>query len=183
MKHVGVHNDRKVTVMFRQVPNEPNNCLVVYTESLPEDTMKAVNECLETTDAQNSNSFADAAMRFKTVTGEGLLNTIHVGNLMKKVPTSEVFLTPNDATKVSLAEVNTAIGDAPATAPAQTTSAPANTPGALSDEQIAASLRTQAATMQKEADRLLKEADELHPLPKRGRGRPPKAETTETASV
>ena len=50
--------------------------------------------------------------------------------------------------------------------------------GALSDEQIV-HLRSQAATMQKEAERLLKEADELHPLPNRGRGRPPKVETTE----
>lgn len=183
MKHVGVHNDRKVAVMFRQVPNEPDKCLIVYTESLPEDTMKAVNECLATADAQNSVVFADAAYRFKTVTGEGLLNTIHIGNLMNKVPTSEVFLTPNEATRVALSEVNAAMGDMTATSTPTAAPAPSGTPGALSDEQIATSLRKQAATMQKEADRLLAEAEELHPLPKRGRGRPPKMETAEASSV
>lgn len=175
MKHVGIHGDRKVAVMFRQVPNDTENCLVVYTEALPEDTRQAVISCVESANGQNSASLADAAANHKTVQGESLLNTLHVGNFMNKVSTSEIMLTPNEATKVSLAEVNKAMGDvqpvAPSTAPAQ--------PGALSDDQIAASLRSQAATMQKEAERLLKEADELHPLPKRGRGRPPKVETTE----
>ena len=177
MKHIGIHNNRKVAVMFRQVPNEPEHCLVVYTEALPEDTRMAVNNCVESANGQNSASLADAAANHKTVNGEGLLNTLHVGNFMNKVPASEVFLTPNEATRVSLAEVNKAMGDmqpAPTTAPAQS-----STPGALSDEQIASNLRNQAATMQKEADRLNAEADELHPLPKRGRGRPPKVETTE----
>lgn len=175
MKHVGIHGDRKVAVMFRQVPNETEHCLVVYTEALPEDTKQAVISCVESANGQNSASLADAAANHKTVQGESLLNILHVGNFMNKVPASEIMLTPNQATKVSLAEVNKAMGDvqpvAPSTAPAK--------PGALSDEQIAASLRSQAATMQKEAERLLTEADELHPLPKRGRGRPPKVETTE----
>ena len=175
MKHVGIHDDRKVAVMFRQVPNETENCLVVYTEALPEDTRQAVISCVESANGQNSTSLADAAANHKTVQGESLLNTLHVGNFMNKVPASEIMLTPNEATKVSLAEVNKAMGDVQPVAPS---SAPTQ-PGALSDDQIAASLRTQAATMQKEAERLLKEADELHPLPKRGRGRPPKVETTE----
>ena len=178
MKHVGIHGDRKVAVMFRQVPNETENCLVVYTEALPEDTRQAVISCVESANGQNSISLADAAANHKTVQGESLLNTLHVGNFMNKVSTSEIMLTPNEATKVSLAEVNKAMGDVPAVPTNAPSTAPAQ-PGALSDEQIAASLRSQAATMQKEAERLLKEADELHPLPKRGRGRPPKVETTE----
>jgi len=173
MKHIGIHNDRAVTVMFRTVPGEPENCLIVYTDSLPEDTKKTTIEILQSPDGQAVTDFSDAANRAKTVNGENLLNVIHMTGLMKKVPTSEVMLTPNAATKVSLAEINKIISDQePAPTP------PASKPGstAMTDEQLASSLRNQATTLQKEVERLHKEADELHPLPKRGRGRPPKME-------
>jgi hypothetical protein len=181
MKHIGLHGDRKVAVMFRQVPGEPQNCLVAYIDSLPEVPRKAINECLGTADAESVDTLADAASRFKTETGEGLLNTIHVGNLLVKVPTTEIHLTPNGRTKVPLNQVNLAIGEIPQ--PAVTVGASPTAPSstaALSDEQIATSLRNQASTMKKEADRLIKEADELHPLQKRGRGRPAKVETTDS---
>ena len=175
MKHIGIHNDRAVTVMFRQVQGEPENCLIVYTDSLPEDTKKTTIEILQSADGQAATDFSEAANRAKTINGENLLNTIHISGAMKKVPTSEIMLTPNAATKVSLAEVNKIVNEqAPATTTAPATAS--SSPGAMTDEQLAASLRSQANTLQKEVERLHKEADELHPLPKRGRGRPPKME-------
>ncbi len=177
MKHIGIHNDRAVTVVFRQVPNEPDNCLVVYTDSLPEDTKKTTIEILQSADGQAATDFSEAANRAKTVNGENLLNVMHVAGSLKKVPTSEVMLTPNAATKIPLSEVNKLIVDAPATATTP------SKPGAMTDEQLAASLRNQANTLQKEVTRLHKEADELHPLPKRGRGRPAKPETSDAEIV
>jgi len=181
MKHIGIHNDRAVTVVFRQVPNEPDNCLVVYTDSLPEDTKKTTIEILQSADGQAATDFSEAANRAKTINGENLLNVMHVAGSLKKVPTSEVMLTPNAATKIPLSEVNKLIVDAPATT--TTPSTPAGSPGAMTDEQLAASLRNQANTLQKEVTRLHKEADELHPLPKRGRGRPAKSETSDAEIV
>lgn len=190
MKHIGIHKDRKVAVIFRTVPGEKDNCLISYIDSLPEIPRKALNECLNSTDGQNAPAFSDAVYRFKTETGDGLLNTLNVGNMIVKVPTVEVFLTPNDKSRVQLSELNAVVGNDEPTSespsrrdvriPASQVqpNMPAGTPGALSDEQIADSLRTQAATMQKEAQRLLKEAEELHPAPKRGRGRPAKAPST-----
>ena len=35
IKHVGKHSDRKVAIIFREVPGEEHMCLVVYTETLP----------------------------------------------------------------------------------------------------------------------------------------------------
>lgn len=188
MKHIGIHKDRKVAVIYRTVPGEKENCLISYIDSLPEIPRKALNECLNSTDGQNAPAFSDAVYRFKTTTGDGLLNTLNVGNMMVKVPTAEVFLTPNNKSRVQLSELNAVVGDdvpqseSPSKRdvrmPADTQTPPTGTPGALSDEQIADSLRSQAATMQKEANRLLKEAEELHPAPKRGRGRPAKTPST-----
>jgi hypothetical protein len=192
MKHIGIHKDRKVAVIFRTVPGEKDNCLITYIDSLPEIPRNAINECLKSPDGQNAPAFSDAVYRFKTVIGDGLLNTLNVGNLMVKVPTVEVFLTPNDKSRVQLSELNAVVGtDEPQTPnptnrdvrmPEMSVNNPSVPPSAggstpLSDDQIADSLRTQAATMQKEATRLLKEAEELKPLPKRGRGRPTKAPT------
>ena len=115
MKHIGIHNDRAVTVMFRQVPGEPENCLIVYTDSLPEDTKKTTIEILQSADGQAATDFSEAANRAKTINGENLLNVMHVAGSLKKVPTSEVMLTPNAATKIPLSEVNKLIVDAPAT--------------------------------------------------------------------
>ena len=70
--------------MFRQVPNDTENCLVVYTEALSEDTQQAVISCVEL-----------LMVRTVLVTprgGESKLFkanhylTHHVGNFMNKVP-------------------------------------------------------------------------------------------------
>ena len=34
-KHVGKHNDRKVVILFREVPDEGHMCLVIYSDLLP----------------------------------------------------------------------------------------------------------------------------------------------------
>ena len=36
MKHVGKFGNKPCVVVFRQVPNEPNNCLIVESGSLPD---------------------------------------------------------------------------------------------------------------------------------------------------
>ena len=35
LKHIGRHGDRKVAILFREVPNEEHMCLVIYPDTLP----------------------------------------------------------------------------------------------------------------------------------------------------
>ena len=46
VKHVGKHNDKKVVILFREVPGEEHMCLVAYSDLLPrllhDDLMRAV---------------------------------------------------------------------------------------------------------------------------------------------
>jgi len=35
IKHVGKHNQRKVAIVYKTVPNEDHMALVVYTDNLP----------------------------------------------------------------------------------------------------------------------------------------------------
>ena len=46
MRHVGKHGDRKVAVVFREVPGEPHMALVVYTEILNRNIHDPVNRVL-----------------------------------------------------------------------------------------------------------------------------------------
>ena len=36
MKHVGKYGEKPCVVVFREIPNEPENCLVVMSDSLDE---------------------------------------------------------------------------------------------------------------------------------------------------
>ena len=183
MKHIGVQNGRKVAVLFRRVPAEPNNALVVYYEDLPSTIKANFDECLKSDDGQKALSLSDAAQRYSLGNGEKLLNALHVGNFIEKVEASSVTLTPNDQSSLSLSELNNILdgaGGAKATEPVTVDpTAPAVPAGAndvLSDADLAADLRLQASQLQAEAARLLQEADELAPAPKK-RGRKPKAQT------
>jgi len=35
IKHIGKHSDRKVAIIFREVPNEEHMALVIYPDTLP----------------------------------------------------------------------------------------------------------------------------------------------------
>ena len=35
IKHVGKHNDKKIAIVYREVPSEAHMALVVYTDTLP----------------------------------------------------------------------------------------------------------------------------------------------------
>ena len=46
MKHVGKHGDRKVCILFRQVPGEDHMSLVVYPETLQAHWQDSVQKVL-----------------------------------------------------------------------------------------------------------------------------------------
>ena len=35
LKHIGKHGDRKVAIIFREIPDETHMALVLYTETMP----------------------------------------------------------------------------------------------------------------------------------------------------
>lgn len=192
MKHIGISNESKVAVVFRTVPNEPTNCLVVHYEKLPQSMKDSFMLCLEGREAQAAANLSDVLHKFSVPNGEKLLNALHVGNFLAKVPTSQVTLTPNATSSLKLNELNNILdgaGGAKAPEPvAQMSARDINADGtvtptgvaatagtALSDEAIAADLRTQAAGLQAEANRLLSEAEDLVPAPPKKRGRPAKS--------
>jgi len=106
LRHVGKIGDRKVAVIFREIPNESHMCLVVYTEILNAQIHDAMMRCIESDIGQHSENLADALNRSYTQDGKIILHLLHVEGLLKKVQTSQVVVTPNPTTSIKLDELN-----------------------------------------------------------------------------
>ena len=98
--------DRKVAIIFREIPGEPHMCLVTYTETLNQHIHDPLIRCIESDIGQNSQSLADALNRTLGLDGRPILQTLHAEGLLKKVQTEMVVVTPNPQSKVKLSELN-----------------------------------------------------------------------------
>jgi hypothetical protein len=106
LRHIGKIGDRKVAIVFREVPGEPHMALVTYTESLNRHLHDPMMACIESDIGQNSQNLADALNRTHTQDGKYILQVLHAEGLLKKVQTSQVVVTPNANTKIKLDELN-----------------------------------------------------------------------------
>lgn len=106
LKHIGKHGDRKVCILFRQVPGEDHMCLVVYPEVLPAHWQDAVQKVLESSVGQAAEELADALHRNMLPDGRAILETLHQERMIKKIRTSDVIVTPTGDAKIRLDELN-----------------------------------------------------------------------------
>lgn len=111
LKHVGKHNDRKIVILFRQVPSEDHMALVVYSDVLPRLIHDELMKCLESPVGQQANEFSDALFRVTMADGRNCLETLHREGMIKKVPTNQVIVTPTTTSKVRLDELNTILNE------------------------------------------------------------------------
>lgn len=105
-KHVGKHGDKKVVVLFRQVPNEDHMTLVVYSDLLPRIYHDNVMSVLESPVGQQAENFADALFRTFMSDGINSLEALHNNHLIKKVQTNQVVMTPTPTSSIRLDELN-----------------------------------------------------------------------------
>lgn len=106
IRHVGKHGDRKVAVIFREVPGEPHMCLVTYTELLNQNIHDPMIACIESDIGQSSEHLADALNRSFTRDGRPILQVLHAEGQLKKVNTESIVMTPQPNTKIKLVELN-----------------------------------------------------------------------------
>lgn len=106
IKHVGKHNQRRVAIVYRKVPDEAHMALIVYTDSLPMMVHDEMMKCLESEVGQQAKELADALFRTIMADGNNCLTAIHKGGWMKKVPTNQVIVTPTVKSTVRLDELN-----------------------------------------------------------------------------
>ena len=210
VKHVGqvANTGMKCIIVFREIYDEngnvmdPNHCLVVETERLPDMLHDDMVRVVESPTAQESAEFYTIAHRNMFSDGVNMLVKLHNTGLLKKYPTNQIMMTPNTYTSVPLSEVNeiirkqnTGMSEAdisnsmvndtdkpPRTAttanldPSQTIDQAIDTgEQAMDDSAIAKTMIAQADTYELEVKRLREEAYAMAPDLKPKRGRPKKA--------
>ena len=186
LRHVGKHNERKVAIIFREVPGEPHMCLVTYPDVLNRHVHDPLMKCIESDIGQSSENLADALNRTYTVEGKIILQALHVEGQLKKVNTEQVVVTPSPNVRIKLNELNKILdemkqGEAAVRRLAEIDSstglqdpvdvarrmrgdqqAPLQAAqGALGDDTIANNLKAQAERMAAEAKGLLAESERM----------------------
>jgi hypothetical protein len=106
LKHIGRHGDRKVAVVFKQIPGDEHMCLVIYPDLLPMHIHDPIMKVLESTVGQAAEELADVLHRNLLPDGRNMLETLHAERVMKRVQTEQVILTPNASSSVRLSELN-----------------------------------------------------------------------------
>lgn len=106
IKHVGKQGDRKVAILFREVPGEDHMCLVVYPDVMPSHMHDALIKAIETPEAQQAEQLADAVHSKLFPDGRPILTALHAEGMIKKVQTEQVVVTPTPTATVKLSELN-----------------------------------------------------------------------------
>ena len=189
LRHVGKQGDRKVAVVFREVPGDEHLALVVFTELLGQNIHDPMMRCIESDIGQNSESLADALNRAYTKDGRQILQVLHQEGMLKRVSCESIIMTPQPGVSIKLNELNKILNEMkqgeeavkklaeldasrglqdPADVArrmrgeSKKEAAPVVASGdALGDSALANNLRQQAARMSAEAKGLLAEAARL----------------------
>lgn len=187
LRHIGRHGDRKVAVIFREVPGESHMCLVTYPEVLNQHIHDPLMKCIESDIGQNSENLADALNRTYTKDGQIILQKLHAEGMLKKIRTELVVMTPQPNVQIKLDELNKILDemkqgeeavkklaeldasrglqdpvDVARRLRGDKKSEPVQSTGdAMGDQAIANNLRQQAERMSREAKGLMAEADRL----------------------
>ena len=175
-RHVGKikSTGQRCVVVFRQVPDEVDNCLVAVTDTLPDRYHTDIVNGVESVSAQQELEFATYAARTPMSSGENMLSWLHGQGRLKKISTDDVTMLPAPNQVISLKELNEHLDTIKkendpaevATIQPVTVSEHADTAGsgsALGDTQIAKNLLNQAFTWEKEVARLREQAYSLVP--------------------
>jgi hypothetical protein len=192
MKHVGKmkNNSARVAIVYRTVPEEPNNALVVGTSGLPDANHDALMSVIQSESGQQANELADILATRRFPDGDVMLSWLHARGHLKKVPTNLVLMTPNTQTIIPLNELNEmiatqkgitveelAISDGQKKSTTTKKAAKeeiivddiiVNTAPIVAEAPVTASdLRSMADKLFKEAQNLRKKADEIEPPAKK----------------
>lgn len=202
VKHIGrvANTGMKCVVVFREIYDdqgnvtEPDKCLVVETERLPDMEHDDVVRVVESPAGQEATQFYEIAHRSMFSDGINMLVKLNNRGYLKKYSTDEIIMTPNTHTNIKLSEINEVIrkqksgmsqddiansmvddtDQPPRTQSSSQNTPPAPTADILDDTAIAKTMLSQAETYELEVKRLREEAYAMAPALKPKRGRPSK---------
>jgi len=106
VKHVGQYGQKKCVVVFREVPNEEDNCLIVLSDGLEGRMHDELMDVVEGPEAQSAKDLADVLNRRQFSDGSNMLTQLHYAKRLTKVATNMVDLTPLPGQRIALNQLN-----------------------------------------------------------------------------
>ena len=179
-KHAGqlLNTGVRVAVVFRKLPNDESNCLIVETERLPDSYHDYLIQCLNSKESVETNDFYEVLNRRTFPDGLNCLTALHQRGYLRKEPVTNITMLPLPGQAVPLALINATIdkkvdeymakqSGQQVVAPVVLPTIPVGDPSA-----IAKGLILQAEILEKDAAAKREEAYALDPDSRPGRGRP-----------
>jgi hypothetical protein len=107
------NNGARIAVAYRTLPGDSGSALVIGTGNLPESWHDALMNLIQDASGQAANELADILAVRRFPDGNNMLQSLHQGGHLKKVPTSGVLMTPtgNANVTVPLSELNQIIAE------------------------------------------------------------------------
>ena len=110
LKHIGnlKEDNSNVAIIFRTVPDEPENCLVIGPKFLDNVYHNAFMKALESSEGQDSFELGTYLTRQRFPDGVNMLAFLHENNFIKKMPTKNVKVSfgSNNKEEIGLDELN-----------------------------------------------------------------------------
>jgi hypothetical protein len=161
IKHVGKHGEKRVAVVFREVPGEEHMALVCYPDQFKQSLHDDLMNAIQSTKGQQANHLGEALHGITGTDGQTLLNTLHREGFMKKVRTQDIIMMPRpNAVGARLDEINKIIRDLETGSEAAGKLAELDANAGLADPQKkAAGVTASAAAMGVQAQGVLGDAD------------------------
>lgn len=113
LKHIGRlrRNQRKVIVAYKTLPDDPTHCVCISTESLEAADHDSLMQVVESNSGQAADEFAEVMMRSHLSDGANMLQAFHVRGKLSRYPTTDIEMTPDSNTVISLDELNKLIAE------------------------------------------------------------------------
>jgi hypothetical protein len=113
LKHIGriKGSGSKVLVVFRTLPGESDHALVLPVGSLTPDQHDSIMKLVETPQAQDAFEFGEMMFIRSFTDGKLMLTACQRENLLAKVPTTNIIMTPNTSDEVVLSDLNVLIAE------------------------------------------------------------------------
>jgi hypothetical protein len=113
IKHVGrvIATKKKCIVVYRTLPGDAHNCLIVPTENLPDNYHDGLINLVESNAGQTAYEFAEVMARSNFSDGSVMLAALHTQGRLIKVGTGEIEMTPTTSGSIVLSELNQIIAE------------------------------------------------------------------------
>jgi len=172
-RHIGryANSGSRVVVVFRKLEDDPTNCLLIETDSLPDMVQDNVMKIVNSPAGQKEIDLYQAMNKSTLSDGSNALTALHQRGLLKKVDIKLVEMMPMTNRPVPLADINAAIDGTAAPVekqiqdPVEATAdvSKMDTGDVDKNAQIAAGLITQAELMEADAKAKRDQAYKLDP--------------------